>query len=339
MAKSSPYSNRIGMTAALDIVEDTLKSLQEKAQQQSQKPEFKNAETNTSFRADCKIQTSKASSISEHQQQKETSVLINRRPSIHSDNSRSHHEVYRGNKAAKAKKKKKSIPGSQASKHSRKLQQQSCSSLPSSHDISHESSTSENSIRTTHSQQRREIPTHSGSNASEKRVSRNRERHSESSPDESLNRRKYESRVKPPQCSREPHQRSKEKGVPHTCKTTKPVSDQSYARPTLTSKFRDSLSSQKKEEKGKENIVTFISCGSKSKSYHVGVIAQQELNHLKHMSSKELEYITVCHTRKQDLKADETGNDSEPVSEETVKRAMANIHHHIALARKHTSKN
>lgn len=112
---------------------------------------------------------------------------------------------------------------------------------------------------------------------------------------------------------------------------------QRYAQPTLTSKFRDELSSRKEKEE-KENITHFIPCGSKGKSYHVGVIVQQELGRLKNMTPKDLENLLVSSPSGQEFNADETGSDSEEVTEQTVRRALTNIHQHIALATKHTSK-
>nr|XP_053649367.1 uncharacterized protein LOC128700301 isoform X3 [Cherax quadricarinatus] len=217
MAKCPLYANRKGMTAALDIVEDALASLQARvlqAQQKQQKPELKNAETNTSLRVNTSIRTSSNSVLSEpRQKQKETSVLINRRPNALAISSRQSHK------------------------------------------------------------------------SSQKRVS-------------------------------------------PRCKTTIPVADQRYAQSTLTSRLRGELSGPPKKEE-KENLIPFIPCGSKSTSHHRALIIQQELSHLKNMTSKEQQLVTVPRSCLQEFDADESGSDSERVTEQTVKRALANIQQHI----------
>lgn len=345
------------MTAALDIVEDALASLQarvlqaqQQQQQKQQKPELKNAETNTSLRVNTSIRTSSNSVLSEpRQKQKETSVLINRRPNALAIISKSHQGHLRGDKMGRAKKKPKPTIAYQESKHARESQQQPCISVPSSHDIPQAYSRFQENIsfgsfrdyrenpcdsihynsdiRALHNQQRANTSKPAGSKFSKKKVSRNRERLSESSSDDSSQRRKHKLRLKPPQSSRQSH-KSSQKRVSPRCKTTIPVADQRYAQSTLTSRLRGELSGPPKKEE-KENLIPFIPCGSKSTSHHRALIIQQELSHLKNMTSKEQQLVTVPRSCLQEFDADESGSDSERVTEQTVKRALANIQQHI----------
>ncbi|KAG7175738.1 uncharacterized protein LOC121855029 [Homarus americanus] len=369
MAKILPYSDRRGMTAALDIVEDALASLQEKVRNQQKRPQLIDAETNTKpLQSHGNTQTSFTSSHPEsiQKKQKDTSVLIHRKPTGASQRSRGHHRQSK-EETIKNPKMQKSIPESQQqqSRHKRS-QQLSSKNLLSSNDTLETSSgyiernTSQipligcsdsrkgegqeqitknlhlaSSMGAINSQRGGCMSKHSSNSSSKKRSYRNGEKSSatSSSSDESLLRKSYKLQGKlPHRSSRQSHKIIKEKKVPPRI-TTIHVSDSSYAQPTLTSQLRDELLSQKKEEK--ENLVPFIPCGSKSKSYHVGVIVQQQLGRLNNMPAKELEHLTDPLSSKQESDANETRSDCGSVTEQTIKNAMANIEQHIAMAMNH----
>lgn len=125
--------------------------------------------------------------------------------------------------------------------------------------------------------------------------------------------------------------------VPQPFKTTIPLSGQSYAEPTLTSKLRVKMS-ERKEKDEKENMIPFIPSGSTNKSHHVGVIMQQKLGLLKNMPLKELESITGPFNQAKLENDDGRDADSLGPTEDVIRIAMNNIQQHIAHVTKHSSK-
>ncbi|XP_063845913.1 uncharacterized protein LOC135091840 isoform X2 [Scylla paramamosain] len=99
------------------------------------------------------------------------------------------------------------------------------------------------------------------------------------------------------------------------------VDKQGYARPTHTSRQRTNQSRPRKE---KENIIPYIPCGAKSHSYHIGITAQQEIGRLLNQPPRD-----HTHSHSKRSSGQQEGAAMTGLTQETVKQAMANIHHHL----------
>ncbi|XP_064089833.1 uncharacterized protein LOC135203786 [Macrobrachium nipponense] len=118
--------------------------------------------------------------------------------------------------------------------------------------------------------------------------------------------------------------------APAPFKPTIPVSGQSYAEPTLSSKLRTKLTESKGKAE-KENVMTYIPSGHTSKSHHVGVIMQQKLGLLKTVPLKELKTLTEAFNPPEE-RIKETDSDGIIITEDVIKTALNNIRDHIAHA-------
>ncbi|XP_045116338.1 uncharacterized protein LOC123507494 isoform X2 [Portunus trituberculatus] len=98
------------------------------------------------------------------------------------------------------------------------------------------------------------------------------------------------------------------------------VEKQGYARPTHTSQQRVKQSHPKE----KENIIPYIPCGAKSHSFHIGVTAQQEIGRLLNQPPPDL-----THTHSNRSSGRPEGAATKGLTQEILKQAMTNIHHHL----------
>nr|XP_027212580.1 uncharacterized protein LOC113805730 [Penaeus vannamei] len=323
-----------GINTALDIVEEALISLQEKAKQQPVLP-------GSSTDSHCIRNSPQPSTSDAHQKTakkvKTSGVLIKRQPRSRSRNLRtgSHHPS--GKRKVKTKKKqdisapKIDNPNENLSSSSDDTPRRSRSQQPRSRQEplrprskrGNENVTQKLPCESTHCS----IIDNSTHNPaaiyrSSKRQGSRGSSHivGETSEDEILPGRRYKSTRR---------SNSRARLLPTGKGVDKP--SHGYAAPTLTSRLRTELL-ERREAEEKENLIPFIPSGSENKSFHLGVIIQKELGRLKNIPPKELENAKAPQQCK-------PGNKSSisVMTEEAVKLAMQNIEKEITAVTKQIS--
>ncbi|KAK4329394.1 hypothetical protein Pmani_000249 [Petrolisthes manimaculis] len=330
MVKPPPHSNRKGVNAALGIVEDTLSALQERVrQQETLKKDHVGTNTVPVSAGDSIYSTSDKHKKLLQPTYKETSVLVKRNLRSNKGRCKGQHDTH-GDRQVK--------PHKRSDKTNK----------PDRDDTLTDREKAE-SVRGRNSKACpcRLKNKHTG--CSRKRNYREKEALDDTSPVASTRGRRDRLPEKTQQGIAYPQGKSKSK------KNGKKeaITSHHFAQPTLTSRLRGELVTQKERQGNKENIIKmpFIPCGSKGKSHHLGVLVQQQLGHLKTVPYNQLlthapphlqasSTLQPLHTQvphkcgqleqKRKVKGSgESSSGEEAVTEEMVKRALNNLHHHL----------